>query len=168
MLPLPYEQSYLINETLQPLPNMFVRPISQRASGFIFSKAGPSHSPIQLAIRSRLASTSSRPTNPARPVVRARPAAPSTAKPAARSAIPPVAPTAHQAPQSWAWRPATESPPGFTDLERTIYARPFEGPLGNRVRMLWFLVPFWGLVVGFYLTTPVPPPRKIEGEEVVE
>lgn len=34
--------------------------------------------------------------------------------------------------------------------------------------MLWFLVPFWGLVVGFYLTTPVPPKRNAEGEEIIE
>lgn len=149
---------YLISE-------MLARPGIYHSTGFIAAIAGPSRPrlPLKPFAQFRLASTSTPPSPRTTP--KSRPITPFPPRSTSRApSVPPVTP-ARQA--AWPWRPAANSPPGYTDLERTIYARPFEGPLGNRVRMLWFLVPFWGLVVGFYLTTPVPPTRRAEGEEEV-
>jgi hypothetical protein len=48
----------------------------------------------------------------------------------------------------------TPTRPEFIEEERVIYARPYEGPFGTRVRMLWFLFPFGGVIVGAYLSKP--------------
>jgi hypothetical protein len=142
---------------------MIARASLHRATGFIAATAGPSrlsvNTPLAHAFRS--ASTSAAPPPPRTPTLKARPTTPFAPRAARLPLTPASAPTRLTA---WPWRPSASSPAGFTDLERTIYARPFEGPLGNRVRMLWFLVPFWGLVVGFYLTTPVPLKQVAEGE----
>lgn len=129
------------------------------ASLSIVSALPPSHSRLRarpgagsaFVSRSKATSAASRvPQGSARPIS-ASASVPTPALPS-RAAAPPR-PRSRAAPE-WPFRPAATSPPGFIDTERTIFARPFEGPFGNRVRMLWFFVPFWGLVVGFYLTTP--------------
>ena len=148
------------------------------ASGFIASVAGPSV-PSRLCIQAPISSgrifsrsastrsTTAAPSSPPRSPTKPRPASPfapsSPARPPVRQT--PITPSIAAAKSAWPWRPSQNAPAGYTDLERTIYARPYEGPLGTRVRMLWFLVPFWGLVVGFYLTTPSPPPQRLKGED---
>lgn len=162
---------------------MLARPSAYRAaSGFIASIAGPSRQPINPhflpCFQFRSASTA--PPPPSRSAPRSRPAPATPATPTTPFAPRPTAKLSPSSPTvaataatpsrqpAWPWRPSPNPPAGYTESERTIYARPFEGPLGNRVRMLWFLVPFWGLVVGFYLTTPSPPTIVKEGEEDAE
>lgn len=143
---------------------MFIRKSSLRLTGFITSSPGPSRFPAQISLI-RSASTSTLPPSPR--ATKPRPSTPFAPRTPAR-AVPPTTVSTPIRQAAWPWRASPTSPAGYKDIERIIYARPFEGPLGNRVRMLWFLVPFWGLVVGFYLTTPVPPKRNAEGEEIIE
>lgn len=78
---------------------------------------------------------------------------------------------------AWPWRPvspafsgsASPLPAGVIEEERVIYARPYEGPLGTRVKMLWFLFPFGGLVIGMYITTPKLKRRgEVDGDAGVD
>lgn len=66
---------------------------------------------------------------------------------------------------TWPWHriPSPPAAPGTIEEERVIFARPYEGPLGKRVKLLWILGPFYILVIGMYLTTPtMPTPEEVK------
>jgi hypothetical protein len=132
--------------------------------------AGPSRlrlTPFRHA-QTRLAST--RPAPGPSPPITSRVKA-SQRAPAPAPSLPnnPPSPTASPNPPNagrskWPWRPIPSSP-GVIEEERVIFSRPYEGPLGPRVKMLWFIVPVWGLAVGVWFTIPKLPEKEEEEEE---